>query len=91
MDRATFLPVGAVPTDVATTPDGKVYRVDAAGKAEVVYDPHAKYIWALAFSKAGDLYVATGDQGEIHRVKISGSGAAAGGRPARQGRRLFSL
>ena len=59
----------------ATSPDGKVYRVDASGKAEVFYDPHAKYIWALAFSKSGDLFVATGDQGEIHRVTASGAGS----------------
>src|SRR5665213_2298938 len=30
----------------ATSPDGKVYRVNAAGHAEVFYDPHSKYIWA---------------------------------------------
>ena len=39
------------------------------------YDPHAKYIWALAFSRSGDLFVATGDQGEIHRVTPSGAGS----------------
>lgn len=59
----------------ATSPDGKVYRVDAAGKAEVFYDPKTKYIWALAFAKNGDLYVATGEQGEIHRVTPAGGGS----------------
>src|SRR6185369_17161927 len=59
----------------ATSPDGKVFRVDAAGTAEVFYDPHAKYIWALAFSSKGDLFVATGDQGEIHRVTPNGAGS----------------
>jgi sugar lactone lactonase YvrE len=63
----------------ATSPDGKVYRVDTnvstAGKSEVFYDPHAKYIWALAFSRSGDLFVATGDQGEIHRVTPAGAGS----------------
>ena len=58
----------------ATSPDGKVYRVDASGKAEVFYDPKTKYIWALAFAKNGDLFVATGDQGEIHRVTPGGRG-----------------
>jgi len=43
----------------ATSPDGKVYRVDSSGKVDVFYDPKAKYIWALAFAKNGDLYVAT--------------------------------
>ncbi len=58
----------------ATAPDGKVYRVDN-GKAQVFYDPKAKYIWAMAFSKAGDLYVATGDRGEIHKVTPDGKGS----------------
>ena len=38
----------------ATSPDGKVYRVYAAGQVEVFYDPKAKYIWAMAFDKAGE-------------------------------------
>ena len=59
----------------ATSPDGKVYRVSAAGKAEVFYDPQAKYIWAMVFDKAGNLYVATGDQGEIHKVTPAGVGS----------------
>src|SRR5215472_8971817 len=59
----------------ATSPDGKVYRVDGAAKPEMFYDPKAKYIWALLFDKTGNLYVATGDQGEIHRVSASGSGS----------------
>ena len=59
----------------ATSPDGKVYRVDANGSSQVFYDPKAKYIWAMAFSKSGDLFVATGDQGEIHRVTPAGVGS----------------
>ena len=59
----------------ATSPDGKVYRVDASGKADVFYDPKTKYIWSLAFVKNGDLYVATGEQGEIHRVTPAGTGS----------------
>jgi hypothetical protein len=59
----------------ATSPDGKVYRVDSTGKADVFYDPKTKYIWALAFAKNGDLYVATGDRGEIHRVTPAGTGS----------------
>lgn len=60
----------------ATSPDGKVYRIDAAtGKSEVFYDPKAKYIWALAFARSGDLFVATGERGEIHRVTPAGVGS----------------
>ena len=35
----------------ATSPDGKVYRVDPSGNSQVFYDPRAKYIWAMAFAK----------------------------------------
>ena len=58
----------------ATSPDGKVYRI-VNGKPEVFYDPKAKYIWALAFNQAGDLFVATGDNGVIHRVTAAGQGS----------------
>ena len=47
----------------ATSPDGKVYAIDAAGKAEVFYDPSDRYIWALAFDREGALFVATGARG----------------------------
>jgi len=59
----------------ATSPDGKVYRVSSDGKAEVFYNPGAKYIWAMVFAPSGDLFLATGDKGEIHRVSPSGKGA----------------
>ena len=58
----------------ATSPDGKVYRIEN-GKAEVFYDPKAKYIWALAFNQTGELFVATGGDGLIHRVSAQGQGA----------------
>ena len=64
---------------VATSPDGKVYRLshpgDANAKPEVFYDPKQKYIWAMAFGRNGDLYIATGDAGEIHRVTPDGKGS----------------
>jgi sugar lactone lactonase YvrE len=58
----------------ATAPDGKVYRV-ANGKSEIFFDPHTKYIWALAFSPENDLYIATGDRGEVYKVTPQGKGA----------------
>src|SRR5438045_3268146 len=42
---------------VATSPDGKVYKVSQSGKSEVFYDPKTKYIWALAFDSNGNLFV----------------------------------
>jgi outer membrane protein assembly factor BamB len=59
----------------ATAPDGKVYRVDTAtGKFETFYDPKAKYIWSMAFNSRGDLFIGTGDGGEVHRVTAEGKG-----------------
>src|SRR6185295_20053156 len=40
--------------------------------ASVFFDRRTKYIWDLAFDNAGNLYVATGDHGEIYRVTPKG-------------------
>ena len=40
--------------------------------ASVYFDPAAKYIWDLALDNAGNLYVATGDHGEIYKVSANG-------------------
>jgi sugar lactone lactonase YvrE len=44
-------------------------------KTSVYFDPETKYIWALALDDAGNLYVATGDRGEIVRVAPNGEHA----------------
>ncbi len=69
----------------ATAPDGKVYRLEpakgaAAAKAGAkaswsatpYFDPGSKYIWDIVLDKAGVLYVATGDHGEIYKVGPNG-------------------
>jgi sugar lactone lactonase YvrE len=69
----------------ATNPDGKVYRIehgttepaaasksDQGWKSSVFFDPKTKYIWALALDESGNLYVATGDHGEIFKVTPAG-------------------
>jgi hypothetical protein len=72
----------------ATNPDGKVYKIeppaagavqnseksktDAGWKSSVYFNPESKYIWALALDDTGNLYVATGDHGQIFRVTPSG-------------------
>ena len=43
--------------------------------ASVYFDPGAKYIWDLALDDAGNLYVATGDHGEIYKVSANGQHA----------------
>ncbi len=36
------------------------------------FDPGTKYIWDLVLDNAGNMYVATGDHGEIYKVSVSG-------------------
>jgi sugar lactone lactonase YvrE len=43
--------------------------------SSVYFDPDSKYIWDLALDKTGNLYVATGDRGEIFRVTPKGEHA----------------
>jgi hypothetical protein len=68
----------------ATNPDGKIYRIErnaaasvnATGKSEysasLFFDPKTKYIWDMLLDDAGNLFVATGDQGEIFKVTPKG-------------------
>ena len=70
----------------ATNPDGKVYRLehvnsaakpsskasDGSWSSSVYFDPGTKYIWDLAQDSNGNLFVATGDRGEIFRVTPKG-------------------
>jgi len=42
--------------------------------ASPYFDPKTKYIWSLALDKQGNLYVGTGDRGEIYRVDANGTG-----------------
>jgi hypothetical protein len=72
----------------ATNPDGKVYKIERkaanAGRKEeksksegewsssVYFDPGTKYIWGLVLDGTGNLYVATGDHGQIFRVTANG-------------------
>jgi len=57
--------------DAAKNSPGKTSG-DAAWTSSVYFDPATKYIWDLALDDAGNLYVATGDHGEIFRVTPKG-------------------
>ncbi|MBS1799027.1 MAG: hypothetical protein JSS95_04295 [Acidobacteria bacterium] len=63
---------------VATSPDGKVYRVPAGGgDGAVVFDPATtgekpKYLWSVAQGGNGDLFVATGAPAAVYRVPAGG-------------------
>jgi hypothetical protein len=45
---------------------------DPSWSSSVYFEPGTKYIWDLALDKGGNLYVATGDHGEIFRVTPKG-------------------
>lgn len=46
---------------------------DPAWTSSVFFDPATKYIWGLALDAGGNLFVATGDHGEIFRVTPQGN------------------
>jgi hypothetical protein len=52
--------------------DANKPRVDPTWSSTVYFEPDRKYIWDVALDKAGNLYVATGDHGEIYRVTPQG-------------------
>jgi hypothetical protein len=46
--------------------------LDPSWTSSVYFAPGTKYIWDLALDKAGNLFVATGDHGEIYKVAANG-------------------
>jgi len=46
--------------------------LDPSWSSSVYFTPGTKYIWDLAFDKDGNLFVATGDRGEIYKVTPKG-------------------
>ena len=53
-------------------PDAPKVSLDPAWSSTVYFTPETKYIWDLLLDKAGNLYVATGDHGEIYKVTAKG-------------------
>jgi hypothetical protein len=53
-------------------PDRAKGQVDPAWSSSVYFDPGTKYIWDLVLDAQGNLYVATGDQGQIFKVTAKG-------------------
>ena len=60
-------PIGQDRLAKANAPDKSKGQVDPNWTSSVYFDPGTKYIWDLALDGAGNLYVATGDHGEIYR------------------------
>jgi len=46
--------------------------VDSSWTSSEYFAPGTKYIWDLALDKTGNLYVGTGDRGEIYKVTLKG-------------------
>ena len=64
-------PAGSVPPNKGKAEDEKD-KSASEFSASVFFDPRTKYIWDLVFDNAGNLYVATGDHGEIFRITPKG-------------------
>ena len=63
---------GATDSAKSNPPDKSKGQVDPNWNSSVYFDPGTKYIWDLTFDNAGDLFVATGDRGEIFKVTPKG-------------------
>jgi hypothetical protein len=61
-----------VPAKTAAKDDKAKPQSEAEWKSSVYFDPGTKYIWDLALDDSGNLYVATGDHGEIFKVTSNG-------------------
>src|SRR5579859_1557067 len=57
---------------VDTTKDSGKSALDPSWTSSVYFAPGTKYVWDLCLDKAGNLYIATGDHGEIYKVTPKG-------------------
>jgi len=63
---------GAADQGQAASDSKSTFTVDPNYSSTVLFTPGSKYIWDLALDKQGNLYVATGDHGEIFKVAQNG-------------------
>ena len=52
---------------VATSPKGKVFRVEPNGRTEVYFETGEDYVWDMVW-RNDELFIATGPEGKIYRV-----------------------
>lgn len=61
------------PNKIAPTLPGAGIKAAAPSYSATPYfDPGTKYIWDIVLDNAGNMYVATGDHGEIYKVSANG-------------------
>jgi sugar lactone lactonase YvrE len=60
------------PSDKESPKDPAKPVLDRSWSSSEYFAPGTKYIWDLALDKSGNLYVATGDHGEIYKVTAKG-------------------
>ena len=54
----------------------KIYRIDGTGKATVFCElPEATYVWAMVRGSGGEVYAATGIEGQLYRISADGGKA----------------
>jgi DNA-binding beta-propeller fold protein YncE len=58
------------PAKTAAKANGK--PAEPSFSATPYFEPGTKYIWDIVLDKAGNLYVATGDHGEVYKVGANG-------------------
>ncbi|MEW6026575.1 MAG: hypothetical protein AB1599_04705 [Planctomycetota bacterium] len=56
----------------ATGPEGKIYKIDATGKAEVFYDTKKKNVLSLIFNGKDYFYAGTASPGIVYRISLKG-------------------
>ncbi|MBI5778467.1 MAG: WD40 repeat domain-containing protein [Planctomycetes bacterium] len=56
----------------ATGPEGKIYKIDSTGKAEVFYDTKKKNVLSLIFNGKDCFYASTADPGIVYRISLKG-------------------
>jgi sugar lactone lactonase YvrE len=59
---------------LGTGNDGKVFKIDAAGKGSLFYDSNELDVSALAVGKDGAVYAGTSPDGKVYRIGADGRG-----------------
>ena len=56
----------------ATSPEGKIFTVDAGGNAKPFFNMAEKYVWSIIPDNRGGLFVGTGKPGRVLRLSRAG-------------------